>query len=82
MILTIKNDHNVLNSTNCLIDHMFEKHCQTCGIEVDKKTAPKRFGRYFCSEDHSQQYLKKKEEYEKRMEEEERKHPRRRGGCC
>ena len=82
MILTIKNDNNLLYSTNCLIDNMFEKHCQICGIEVDKKTAPKRFGRYFCSEDHSQQYLKKKEEYEKRMEEEERKHPRRRGGCC
>ncbi|CAE6486500.1 hypothetical protein [Candidatus Nitrosotenuis uzonensis] len=61
---------------------MFEKHCLICGIEVDKKTSPKRFGRYFCSEDHAQQYLKKKEEQERAWAEEERKHPRRRGGCC
>lgn len=49
---------------------MFEKHCQICGIEVDKKTAPKRFGKYFCSEDHSQQYLQKKEEQERALAEE------------
>jgi len=61
---------------------MFEKHCQICGIEVDKKTASKRFGKYFCSEDHSLQYLKKKEEQERAWAEEEKKHPRRSGGGC
>lgn len=61
---------------------MFEKHCLICGIEVDKKTAPKRFGKYFCNDTHAQQYVTKREEQERAMAEEERKHPRRRGGCC
>ncbi|TBR08554.1 MAG: hypothetical protein EPO62_06650 [Candidatus Nitrosotenuis sp.] len=60
---------------------MFEKHCLICGIDVDK-TAPKRFGKYFCSEDHAQQYVTKREEQERAMAEEERKNPRRGGGCC
>jgi hypothetical protein len=61
---------------------MFEKHCLICGIEVDKKTSPKRFGKFFCSEDHAQQYVTKRDEQERVMAEEERKHPRRGGGCC
>lgn len=60
---------------------MFEKHCMICGIEVNKKTAPKRFGKYFCSDVHVEEFLKKKEVEEKRREEYERKNPRRRG-CC
>ena len=61
---------------------MFEKHCQICGIKVDKKTSPKRFGQFFCSDEHAQQFIQKREGELKRLEEEERKHPRRRGGCC
>ncbi|MEW6044076.1 MAG: hypothetical protein AB1608_07405 [Thermoproteota archaeon] len=61
---------------------MFEKHCPICGIDVKKETSTKRFGKYFCSDNHAQQYLKKKEESEKAMIEEEREHPRGRGGCC
>ena len=61
---------------------MFEKHCQICGIEVDKKNSLKLFGKYFCSKDHSQQYLMKREEQEKERVEEEKKYPRKRGGCC
>lgn len=61
---------------------MFEKHCLICGIEVDKKTSQKRFGKYFCSDEHAQQYVAKREEQERAMAEEERKHTRRRGGCC
>jgi uncharacterized protein len=72
----------MFKSKNRRLLSMFEKHCQTCGFEVDKKTAPKRFGKYFCSDDHAQQYLKKREEQERVWAEEERKHPRRRGGCC
>ena len=60
---------------------MFEKHCQICGIDVKKEIAPKRFGKYFCSEEHAQQYVAKKLEQEKQMEEEKRRHPSR-GGCC
>ena len=41
---------------------MFEKHCQLCGIEVKKEMAQKRFGKYFCNEEHIKQFLVKKEE--------------------
>ncbi len=59
---------------------MFEKRCQICGIDVKKDTSFKRFGKYFCNDDHAQQYVAKRLEQEKQMEE-ERRHPRR-GGCC
>jgi uncharacterized protein len=59
---------------------MFEKHCLICGTEVDKKTAPKRFGKYFCNEEHANQFVAKKIDEEKQQEE-YRSHPRR-GGCC
>jgi len=75
------------NNKNQRMLFMFEKHCQICRIEVDKKTASKRFGKYFCSDDHTQQYLKKREEQKREeqkraMAEEEKRHPRKRGGCC
>lgn len=57
---------------------MFEKHCEICGIEVKKDTANKRFGKYFCNNDHAEQYLAKREEEEQRRARE----PRRSGGCC
>ena len=58
----------------------FKKHCEICGIDVEKETATKRFGKYFCSDSHSQQFLQKREEEERRMAEEERRNPHR-GGC-
>ena len=64
-----------------LVIIMFEKHCQICGIEVKKDAANKRFGKYFCNNEHAEQYVVKKQEEERLMEEERRKHPRR-GGCC
>ena len=57
---------------------MFEKHCQICGMEVKKETAPKRFGKYFCSDDHAQKFAQ--QEMERREREE--KEPRSGGGCC
>ena len=60
---------------------MFEKHCQICGIEVKKESASKRFGKYFCNEEHANQFVAKKAEEEKQQEEYRRSHPRR-GGCC
>ncbi len=57
---------------------MFEKHCEICGIEVKKDTANKRFGKYFCNNDHAEQYVAKREEEEQRRA----KEPRRSGGCC
>jgi hypothetical protein len=39
---------------------MFEKHCQICGIEVDK-TAPKRFSKLFFSKSKQQLTIKTSE---------------------
>jgi len=61
---------------------MFEKHCLICGMDVKKETAVKRFGKYFCNDEHAQQYTSKRAEEEQRMSEEERRNPRRGGGCC
>ncbi len=35
-----------------------QKFCPVCGVDVNKSTDMKRFGKYFCSEDHAQQYAK------------------------
>ncbi|MBI3638805.1 MAG: hypothetical protein HY223_00635 [Thaumarchaeota archaeon] len=57
---------------------MFEKHCQICGMDVKKESAIKRFGKYFCNEQHAEDFLQmKKEEEERRAKE-----PSRGGGCC
>lgn len=36
----------------------FDKNCEKCGMKVDKNTAPQRFGKYFCSEEHANEYAK------------------------
>ncbi|MEX0656377.1 MAG: hypothetical protein WD154_02380 [Nitrosopumilaceae archaeon] len=59
----------------------FSKHCKTCGIDIKKESAEKRFGKYFCSSEHAEQYVVKRNEQEKLREEERRNRPRR-GGCC
>ncbi|MGH9983780.1 MAG: hypothetical protein ACRD8W_07480 [Nitrososphaeraceae archaeon] len=33
-----------------------KKHCPMCGIGVDKELGIKRFGKYFCSTSHAEQY--------------------------
>jgi len=60
----------------------FKKHCLICGVDVTKETAIKRFGKYFCNDEHAQQYVAKRAEEEQRMAEERRRNPRRGGGCC
>ena len=64
-----------------LCNSMFEKHCQICGIDVKKETALKRFGKYFCNDKHTEEYVERKKEEEKLMEEERKRNPPR-GGCC
>lgn len=60
------------------IEIMFEKHCQICGMDVKKESAIKRFGKYFCNEQHAGDFVQmKKEEEERRAKE-----PSRGGGCC
>lgn len=54
-----------------------DKYCEKCGMKVDKKTAPQRFGKYFCSEKHA-------EEYTNEIEEKRKATPKQGGsrGCC
>ena len=47
-------------------------------MDVRKESATKRFGKYFCNDEHAQQYTKMKMEQEER----EAREPRRGGGCC
>jgi YHS domain-containing protein len=54
---------------------LFDKHCEKCGMKVDKKTAPSRFGKYFCSEKHA-------EEYANEIKEQRKSAPAQKGGCC
>lgn len=61
---------------------MFEKHCQICGVDVKKESAIKRFGKYFCNDEHASQFLARKQEEERRRAEHEKQHPRRHVGCC
>lgn len=32
------------------------KHCTVCGMDVKKEASIKRFGKYFCSDEHAQKY--------------------------
>lgn len=54
---------------------LFKKHCPICGMDVDKEKAMKRFGEYFDSDDHA-------EEYRKKLAQEESKRVSKRCGCC
>lgn len=58
------------------------KHCPICGMDINKDSGVKRFGKYLCSEEHAQRYAEQRAEEEKRMAEERRNRPERRGGCC
>ena len=42
-------------------------HCPICGIEVEKETEVKRFGKHFCSNEHAQQYTERKLKEEENM---------------
>ncbi len=51
-------------------------HCPVCGIDVEKESGIKRFGKYFCSDEHTQQYS------ERKTRDEENNNGRKGGGCC
>jgi YHS domain-containing protein len=55
----------------------FDKYCEKCGMIVDKNTAPQRFGKYFCSEEHAREYAKEMEEKRSHAP-----HQGSHGGCC
>ncbi|MEM3159445.1 MAG: hypothetical protein QXJ74_01545 [Nitrososphaera sp.] len=56
---------------------LFQKHCPVCGMDVDRESAVKRFGRYFCSEEHGKQYAEMK-----MSRDAGRKEDSGHGGCC
>lgn len=57
---------------------LLQKHCPVCGMDVDKNIAIKRFGKYFCSDEHASQYAQMKMERETDRE----SGMGRGGGCC
>ena len=46
---------------------LFEKRCEKCGLKVDGKTAPRRFGMYFCSNAHAEAYASEMEKAKAEM---------------
>ena len=56
---------------------LLHKHCPVCGMDVDRNTTLRRFGKYFCSEDHADQYAEMRIA---RGSEDDGRHPG--GGCC
>ncbi len=54
---------------------LFTKHCPVCGMDIDKGKTVKRFGKYFCSENHA-------EEYRKKQTDKDSGHKGHGGGCC
>lgn len=54
----------------------FKKHCPICGIDVEKEIVIKRYGKYFCSDNHAEVYS------EKKMEKQAKESSKRVGGCC
>lgn len=53
-----------------------DTYCPICGMDVERETGTKRFGKYFCSEDHVLKYA------ERRGKEEEQEGRSHSGGCC
>ena len=86
--LILQDGYLIINQRNPTKDSLeednnmgfFDKYCEKCGIKVDKKVAPQRFGKYFCSEEHAAEYVAEVEEMRKQMPEQTQQ--RRRGGCC
>jgi len=58
---------------------LLQKHCPVCGMDVEKESAIKRFGKYFCSEEHANQYAKIMMDQERRREDSGHGMG---GGCC
>lgn len=44
-----------------MTEQVTETYCAVCGIAVKPKNDLKRFGRYFCSSEHMEQYVRAKQ---------------------
>lgn len=64
-----------------------EQYCELCGIDVRQDTELKRFGKFFCSNEHIEEFVKAKQR-ELGLEEQQGNYKGRRklssfdGGCC
>ena len=52
---------------------MFKKYCEICGMQLKKGEGIIRFGKYFCSEEHAEQYVRERQTL---------KTHNLHGGCC
>lgn len=56
---------------------MFEKHYRVIGIEVKKETKIKKFSKYFCNDEHANQFVAKivgEEKRQRRLQKKYQKH--------
>lgn len=53
---------------------LLKKHCPVCGMDVDKDSSVKRFGKYFCSTEHAEKFGETKA-----SRQDDDSHS---GGCC
>lgn len=47
--------------SNGMTEQVSEAYCGVCGIDVKADTELKRFGKYFCSSEHIEQYVRAKQ---------------------
>lgn len=44
-----------------MTEQLSKPYCEVCGIDVNSDTELKRFGKFFCSNEHMEQYVKAKQ---------------------
>lgn len=64
-----------------MAEQVSKPYCEVCGIDVKPDTEMKRFGKFFCSSEHMEQYVRAKQ-HELGLTDDERHERRRiRFGC-
>ena len=63
-----------------MTEQVSQPFCEVCGIDVKADINLKRFGKFFCSDEHMQQYVRVKQS-ELGLNEERRERRRIRFGC-
>lgn len=44
-----------------MTEQISQTYCEVCGIDVKADSTLKRFGKFFCSDEHMQQYVRAKQ---------------------
>lgn len=63
-----------------MTEQVSQTYCEVCGIDVQADSTLKRFGKFFCSNEHMQQYIRAKQN-ELGLNEEIHERRRMRLGC-